>query len=673
MAINQFGTQQRKSLFNPGMFDDPDVISQIALAENPPLPQPSPAAANAAPVTGIIPKSFTEYAADPINVAKIPEPVPAGTPMPSVVAKAVSSAIPQPSDFAPPIDSSLAGAPEAQQLFPDVTPAAGAKAPTLEDALLSGPPNAGAGVTAAASPASVQPAAPAGPLSKKDFLAQNPAKIPGAPYVPQGKKLALTGLFTAMDSIGAALDHGEASVGPGLMRNVQALHEYNQNLPVTQSQAEEAAYQNYLKDFGTARQNTLVPITTIGPDGRPITTLADPATAKALLPANARAGATLGAAEKRAKAMLDVKQLDIQIQQGKIGRLVPIVDPETQQPAYEAFNGLGQSLGVVPHSVVPGLVARTSSTIEYKEDGDGTLHVLPKSTTSTPLIPGAGAPAQRSTGTPPGRVPVQAANGGTPSAAAGPGAQPAVTQPGNTAPAVPGGAPSGQPGKVVPGFIGKTGKETGYAFDPKTQQTILTTRSEASQGGLQDFRKVSQNDIDKDRQLANRLTDVETKLNRYDEAMASNQLSEADQNRLAYLINSDKFKAHLFGAEIPVDELNNFMRQSQLGSFDNPEAGHKALAAYNNARESMSGYQRVLSGSNRGSDKTMELNMDALPKPTDPKAFIKEAINQFRENIPIMRRGLPVLPGVNSGQQGGGAQPGGPPAGAKIRDYTQLK
>jgi hypothetical protein len=32
--------------------------------------------------------------------------------------------------------------------------------------------------------------------------------------------------------------------------------------------------------------------------------------------------------------------------------------------------------------------------------------------------------------------------------------------------------------------------------------------------------------------------------------------------------------------------------------------------------KSISGYQRVLSGSGRGSDKTLELNIDPLPKPT---------------------------------------------------------
>jgi hypothetical protein len=212
-------------------------------------------------------------------------------------------------------------------------------------------------------------------------------------------------------------------------------------------------------------------------------------------------------------------------------------------------------------------------------------------------------------------------------------------------------------------------KDAGYAYDPQTGNTLLTTRTEAGQNGLQDFRKVSQKNIDDDRALINRLSDVETKLGRYDDAMESTALSQADQDRLAYLINSDKFQAHLFGSSVPVDEVNNFMRQHQLGNFDNPQAGYRAFSAYNNARESMSGYQRVLSGSGRGSDKTMELNIDALPKPTDPKDFIKEGIAQFRENIPIMRRGLPILPGVNGGrmapqgqtqpqQNSGGLQPG---------------
>jgi hypothetical protein len=197
---------------------------------------------------------------------------------------------------------------------------------------------------------------------------------------------------------------------------------------------------------------------------------------------------------------------------------------------------------------------------------------------------------------------------------------------------------------------GKTGGDTGYAVDPQTNQTVLTTRMEADQKGYGTFRKVPQGEIDKDKAVANRLSDVETKLNRYDSALQDTGLTEDDRSAIGKIIRGDKLKLGAFGLEVPVDQVNLWMRENRLGQLS--DQGVKALAAYYNARESMSGYQRVLSGSSRGSDKTMELNIDALPKPTDTPRFAKEAISQFRENIPIMRRGLPVLPGVNDGPNG---------------------
>lgn len=686
MATNQFGTQQRTgSLFNPGLFDDPDALAQAALVENPPAQIPSPDAMNAAPITGRVPRSFTEYAADPVNVAKIPEAVPANTPMPSLVARAVKAAIPAPADMPPPVDSSLAGPPESQQLFPDATPAAGAKgAPSLEDAIMSGPPNGGAGLTAATAPqppAAVQPTAPAGPLSKEDFLTQHPAHLPNAPYVPHGGKLALTGLFAALDNAGAFLDHGTPTVGPGLMHNVQALQEFNQNLPASTASAQQAAYDEYLKNYGSIRQNSLMPITVKGPDGQPMTTYVDPATQKSMLPAQIKAGGTVEAAKVGAQSRMDVKRLELSIQQGQISKMVPGINPANNQPQYELFNKNGQSLGFADHSIIPGLIARTSSTIEYKEDGDGSLHALPKTTVSAPNLPGAGAGAR----TPP-RPTVQPVNAGgpgaTPPASSGPSAHPTVT-PQGSAPSQPAGAarPVGQPpsvaGSIVPGFLGKAAKETGVAFNPQDNQYYVTTRAEAATNGYQNFTKSTAAQVDADRQLNNRLTDVQTKVQRYEQAINDPKLTEQDQNKMAYLLNSDKFKLGAFGAEIPVDELNTYLKAARFGELS-PE-GVKAFQAYVNGREAMLGYQRILTGGSRGNEKSLQLLLDAFPTPAMPKNVINEGLGQFKENLRIAAQGLPRMPGVSnqadveSGKGPGAHNLGGPPAGAKIRDYTQLK
>jgi hypothetical protein len=58
------------------------------------------------------------------------------------------------------------------------------------------------------------------------------------------------------------------------------------------------------------------------------------------------------------------------------------------------------------------------------------------------------------------------------------------------------------------------GRELGYAFDPRTQQTVAATQSDANAQGLTAWRKVGENDIRQDTLLNNRLTDVTNKINR---------------------------------------------------------------------------------------------------------------------------------------------------------------
>lgn len=659
------GTQQnnpRNSMFPPSLFDDPDTISQIAQAEIPQAPQQTPGDQANVPMTGAIPPTFLDWHADPANVAKIAPPIPRNTPMPSVVAAKVQSAFQAPSDDTiPPLSPDVQGSPEAQ-LYGTPTPQA---APATAQVATSGPGLMNK-VQTPASPS----AAPAAPLSKPDWIAQNPVAIPKAPYVPQGKKLALTGLFAALDNIGASLDHGTQTVGPGLMRNVQALQEYNQNLPATQHEAEESGYQNYLKNYGTIRQNTLIPLTTIGANGQTITTMVDPKTQQAAIGAGVKAGGTVQAAQIGAQSRLDVKNVELAVQQGQISKMVPGINPANNQPQYEAFNKAGQSLGFIDHSVVPGLIARTSSTVEYKEDGDGNLHALPKTTVSAPALPGSTArvpmmPPRPST------VPATAqpaSTTGMPSSVGSPTAAPSTSSTQASTP-----KPAGGGGSIVPGFLGKSAKETGTAYDPKTDSYYVTTRSDANQNGYQNFTKSTAAQQDADRQMNNRITDVQQKMDRY-QGTFSHDLSDSDKTNLAALTSDNDFKVGAFGTELPTGWLKKIVSTNAYQALS-PDAQSRFLA-YANARESMSGYQRVLTGSSRGNEKTLQLQLDTLADPTWTPKAAGGAFSQFNENLRIAGQGLPKMPGVqNATDLHKNNQPGaanGVPAGAKVRDYTQL-
>lgn len=681
-------------LFGSSLFANPDAIAKASLAEAPPAQAPpSPSMINNVPVTGLIPKSFLEWGSDPLNISKVANPVPANTPMPSVVTATVKAAAQQAmqapaaqppvqpaAGVTPPFSPDVAGSPEAQLYGTpqDMSAAApqssgpglmknAAQPATLEDALSSGAPAA----TAA------QSQNPAAPLSKADFLAKNPVNIPGAPYVPHGGKLALTGLFAALDNAGAFLDHGTPSVGPGLMRNVQALQEYNQNLPVTQHEAEESSYQNYLKDFGTARQNTLIPLTTIGANGQTITTMVDPKTQQTAIGAGVKAGGTVQAAQIGAQSRMDVKQLELSIQQGQVAKMVPGINPANNQPQYEAFNKAGQSLGFIDHSVVPGLMARTSSTVDYKEDGDGVLHALPKTTVTAPTLPGAGARAPLTPPKPsaavalPAGAPVAPAKpvaAGAPAPAANAPVPPAAAAPNAGAP-----KPAAGAGSIVPGFLGKAAKETGVAFNPQDNQYYVTTRADANQNGYQNFTKSTAEQQEKDRQTTNQLADVQTKLDRYQGTFANN-LSDQDKTNLAALTSDNEFKVGMFGTELPTGWLKKITSTNAFQALS-PE-GQARFLAYGNAREAMAGYQKALTGSSRGNEKTLQLQLDTLADPTWTPQAATGAFNQFNENIRTIGRGLPKMPGIpnadaihNQNQPGAAA---GVPSGAKVRDYTQL-
>jgi hypothetical protein len=610
MANPQQNPLKKASLFSPELFADPETLSQISQVENP----PPPAAMDQIPMRGAIPQSFTEWAIDPMNLSKIAPPAPRNTPMPSVVAQKAAAAADagflKPVTTAPPIESSQ-------------------PQPSLEDSLMAPAPES---------------SVIKGPPSRQDFFASLPgghAAIPGPPPSYQGKKLAAMGLFTALDTIGAALTHGEPTVGPGLIRNAQALAEYKRSLPATQSAADTAAYEQSLKEGGLVNAQTKTPVTIQGPNG-PMTVMADPATLKTLLPAQVRAQGTVESAKVGAQSRMDVKQLELQIQQGQISKMVPGINPANGQPQYEAFNKAGKSLGFIDHSVVPGLIARTSSTVEYKEDGDGNLHALPKTTVSAPALPGGAG--NKISGPP--KIPPP-----------GPSGQPANTIGPSGAPSQPGAAVAGprrtgQPstqGGIVPGFQGKAAVETGTAYDPQSNQYYITTRHEASQNGYQNFTKSSAAQIENDRQLNNRLADVQQKIDRFDQSMQKT-LSADDKYVMSKLMSDQHFEAAFkpfgVGVTIPTGFVTELDKAAQANGLS-PEARQR-LQAYFNAREAMSGYQRVLTGSSRGSEKTLQLQLDVLPSPLVDPDFAKEAFGQFGENLRIAGQGLPRMPGVQT-------------------------
>lgn len=195
-----------------------------------------------------------------------------------------------------------------------------------------------------------------------------------------------------------------------------------------------------------------------------------------------------------------------------------------------------------------------------------------------------------------------------------------------------------------------------YAVDATGQKTLMS-ETDALNSGATMMLPVTEKQVGEDIQLNNRLADVNQKIARYEQALQT-EIPDKDRGNIAGLLASDKLKIGAFGAELPVDRLNQAMDEENIKGLS--DQARKQIIAYANAREALVGYQRVLSGSGRSSEKSMELQLATLPSPaTADKRFANESLSQFKENLKIVGQGLPKIPGIKSPEQMMGAPAGG--------------
>jgi hypothetical protein len=189
--------------------------------------------------------------------------------------------------------------------------------------------------------------------------------------------------------------------------------------------------------------------------------------------------------------------------------------------------------------------------------------------------------------------------------------------------------------------------ESVYAFKPNGTHELMSKTAALQTPGITAMVPATEKQIGDDILLNNRLSDVQQKINNYDQALAKigSTVSDKDQGNIAALIGKGGLKIGAFGTELPTDRLNAALQKENISGLSDDAI--KLLAAYYNARESLVGYNRVLSGSARGGEKQMELSLDTLPNPgtTDPR-YAKEGMKQFRQNLQVVGQGLPVIPGI---------------------------
>jgi len=191
-----------------------------------------------------------------------------------------------------------------------------------------------------------------------------------------------------------------------------------------------------------------------------------------------------------------------------------------------------------------------------------------------------------------------------------------------------------------------------YATDRQGRTTLMTKGDAVNQGF--GYSKVGTHQITEDRQLNNRLADVTQKIAQYEQSfqtpLASNGwFSQSDKHLIAQVLGDDKFHLGISHTELPVDWMNKLGRSSLYANMS--KTAQARMIAYFNAREAIQGYQRVLTGSGRSSEKAMELNLDTLPDPISPESYAGNALKAFKQNLAVAGQGMPILPGVKTPEE----------------------
>lgn len=322
------------------------------------------------------------------------------------------------------------------------------------------------------------------------------------------------------------------------------------------------------------------------------------------------------------------------------------------------YDKAGNFRGYAENAIVPAeYLERIKHGEEFKVDIDGHLQSIPTTSTTQPLVPPAKQQPNKLIQGPETPNPSNIKNILSQGAAqAGQVANQPITPAAAKTALQNGAARGGINAKPVmvngQPFQTATANDTVYALDPKTNLTVATTRSDAGAKGLQiTANKVNPSQVRKDESLSNRVADVQRKVGDYADSF-STPIDSADKTAISYLMDHN-IGGGLSAAGMHMSILPGYV-QSQLqaaGIGKLSEAGMRRFIQFNQARESLSGYQQVLTNSSRSSDKILELQLEQLPPPIADSDYANMATGEFQKNIDLAGQHIPMFPGSAETQQ----------------------
>jgi hypothetical protein len=312
--------------------------------------------------------------------------------------------------------------------------------------------------------------------------------------------------------------------------------------------------------------------------------------------------------------------------QGKVAFVKP-----AQGGGYGAYDRQGNLIRVLQGAIDPAQLQRISTTQQWLPDGAGGFMAAPKTTISGPAV----SPAQQLQQ----NVPALAAPSAQPPASGFP--RPVRSQGG-------GASTSGQ----------IYGKGSVFAYDPQTNERVLSTPAEVAAKGYTNPIPVKEGEIDKYRSAQVQFNDVQSNLSRYWKAardVSQNGLSATDGPLIDTVINksglADMQLKISAGGEIQLPIISAFTeavsRETRSAAYKGLSQGGKDLVdAYFRTMAAVPAYQKALTNVGKFNKEIIDLELANIPNPTMAPADQLRKLQAFQENVDQGSAGIPRMPGI---------------------------
>lgn len=196
-----------------------------------------------------------------------------------------------------------------------------------------------------------------------------------------------------------------------------------------------------------------------------------------------------------------------------------------------------------------------------------------------------------------------------------------------------------------------------FAFDPATNQRVLTSMPQVQAKGFTNPIQVTEADVNKETESVRQFNDAQMNVSRYKVALQNLVATPPSGEHAAIMarILSDQkvyggTTEHILASvgEGRTNDVITAMRKAQNWNTLTPEE-QDAVVGYIRAKSAVPAFQKALTQVGRTSREVMELEMQNIPSPVEgPSAFKK--LESFQENIDTASKGLTRVPWLGTPQ-----------------------